>query len=153
MLPTLIIILLGLCANKFYAFNVPRIHSPTLSVFIKPLAMSHVSNPRNENSECKRTVKPMHKFLAQIGIIYSGLLPGRVFASQKSPTAIVAEDTKARQSPRDIWSGIQKSLASKMDEMSPYSRSNRQPPSNDIKTGTSSFVSAMNSKFTASHSL
>ena len=88
--------------------------------------------------------KTIGNFVANAGILAGGLLPGRALAVQRQPTAIVAESTKARQNPRDVYSGEKKTGAPEKDDARLLTKSQQKPTAADIKMGTSSFVSDFN---------
>ena len=67
-------------------------------------------------------------------------MPGKAVAQQRQPAAIV-EKAKARQNPRDVWTGGKKAEAPVKDDLKLGAKV-QKPSVADIKMGTSSFVSS-----------
>ena len=62
--------------------------------------------------ERRATTKFFRKVFANAGILTGSFLPGRAVAAQRVPAALEAKENKARQNPRDVWSGARRGIIS-----------------------------------------
>ena len=136
-----ICILLLLVATYVDAFEIRRflrLSRPSIEQSCNPRGMTLNKEKSKEHGIRKR----WKRGVANVGLLAGGLMPGRAMAQQRPPAAIVAEAAKARQNPRDVWTGEKKTEAPEKDDVKLGAKQIEKPSAVDIKMGTSSFVSS-----------
>lgn len=136
-----ICILLALVVAYASSYSLGRLASTARRYLVQREGKgSEVTLPKEKSKE-QLGSKRVRRLVANAGLLAGGMMPGKAVAQQRQPAAIVAETAKARQNPRDVWTGGKKTEAPVKDDLK-LGVKVQKPSVADIKMGTSSFVSS-----------